>query len=342
MATSEASTTDPVAQLAQCLSHGRISKPEGILRLVLSLDGIPEAEAVSVLTHLTEIVRASPHNKHALAGRAGLVNALLLNLSRFSDALRPHLLRLLFLAGSQRFSVHDSRSALAQLQRNELAAAARGGSPAATLAAATLNLELFQLLGDVVAASPSAQTPSAFWEMGAGVLGMTGFDLPADRLVQLAARGALTAAFWVQLDPSSSLTTLLSLFDANGCGFQLQLQRVGAGVLRAELLLTETRREMSSPRLFGNFRVQVGLGGIVARQNSDREPSPTCTPAPFEREAVLRSDAWHFVLLTLKRGSLLFKDEALISIDGMPAICAPAFRFPSFSSVRTNLGHYQP
>eukprot|EP00962_Isochrysis_galbana_P002791 scaffold773_cov114-Isochrysis_galbana.AAC.1 len=208
-----------VSQLAQCLIHGRISKPDSILRLVLRLDTFPEHEALAALARLIEIVSASPHNRHAIAGRAGLVNALILNLSRFPDNLRPPLLKILLLAGRQRFTVHDTRAVLAQVQRAE---SADGGEGAAC------SLELLQLLCDVVSVSPSARVPSAFWDMGAGVLGMTGFDLPPENLVPLAARGAFTVALWVHLDPLSSLTTLFSLFDANGSGLQLQLHRVGA------------------------------------------------------------------------------------------------------------------
>jgi hypothetical protein len=112
---SVATTPDAVSQLGQCLIHGRISKPDGILRLVLRLDTFPEHQALDALARLIEIVAASPHNRHAVAGRAGLVNALILNLSRFSDALRPPLLKLLLLAGRQRFTVHDTRAALAQV-----------------------------------------------------------------------------------------------------------------------------------------------------------------------------------------------------------------------------------
>jgi hypothetical protein len=208
---------DAVSLLAECLIHGRIAKPDGILRLVLRLDTFPEPQAEAALARLIELVSASPHNRHAVAGRAGLVNALIVHLARFSDALRPQLLKLLLLAGRQRFTVHDTRAALAQVQQTE----------STDGAGAACSLELLQLLCDVVAASPTARTPSAFWDMGAGVLGMTGFDLPPESLVPLAARGAFTAALWVQLDPLSSLTTLFSLFDANGSGMQLQLYRVG-------------------------------------------------------------------------------------------------------------------
>lgn len=215
-------------ELRPYVSNGRITKPEGILRLLLGLDKVLEERARAVLDGLIDAVRESPHNKHALAGRVALVNTLLVHLPRLPEDLRPRLLTLLRLAGSQRFTVHDSRSMLAQLQRNDTGGPAAQGGPAAAASAATRSLELLTLLTDVVSASPSAATPGAFWDMGAGVLGATGFDLPADRLVALAAKGALTATFWVQMDVSSGLTTLFSLYDATGCGLQLQLQRAAA------------------------------------------------------------------------------------------------------------------
>ena len=36
--------------------------------------------------------------------------------------------------------------------------------------------------------------------MGVGVMGATGFDLPADRLVHLLARGAFAVSIWVRIE----------------------------------------------------------------------------------------------------------------------------------------------
>lgn len=135
-------------------------------------------------------------------------------------------------------------------------------------------------------------------------------------------------------------------------------------MFRAELLLTETRREGTQPRFLGGLRAQVRplrSGRVNARpcrpapaSTHARPPpplalraqaaalggrsmaadasTPICMPAPFETEVMLHSDMWHFVLLSLRRGTLLSKDEAAISVDGAPAVFAPTFRYPGFSA----------
>ena len=216
MAAAAAGSPSPSASLLDsCLINGRIERAEPIRRLLLS----PQAD-LPLLERLLSLASASQHNLHSLAANAGLISSVLAELGRYEPPLRAKLLQLMLLAGRQRWTVADTRGALALLRRNERI------EGEGALAAATYNLEVLELLCQVVAGAPSATTPSAFWDMGAGVLGNQGFDLPAEKLVPLAARGALTWALWVQLDALSGLTTLLSLFDANGCGLQLQLHRV--------------------------------------------------------------------------------------------------------------------
>lgn len=73
-------------------------------------------------------------------------------------------------------------------------------------------------------------------------------------------------------------------------------------MLRAELLVTETKRDVTTPRLFGGFRVQAAVGAALGGRMHSADAQLETRPAPFEREPILRADGWHFVLLSLRRG----------------------------------------
>ena len=103
------------------------------------------------------------------------LNAALTLLPRFGDAVRRSIaLRIIRYLGNHRFTVHNTRFVLAAVMRH-LDEASSGDGEAARSA-----LELLQLLGDVLAGSAysAAVDLPAFWDMGDGVMGATGFDLP--------------------------------------------------------------------------------------------------------------------------------------------------------------------
>jgi hypothetical protein len=111
---------------------------------------------------------------------------------------------------------------------------------------------------------------------------MTGFDLPPESLIPLAARGAWTVALWVQLDPLSSLTTLFSLFDANGSGLQLQLHRVSASHPASKTVLVDlfiARASLSSYRPI--TRGPINNEGSHYQYGSDASPPHTLGTSNF-------------------------------------------------------------
>ena len=219
---------------------GRIIAQDACKRLFLRLHELPEQQMLGVLERLDTAFRASAHNRHVCAGPAGMVHDMLQALPRYKGAARERVLELLRLLGAHRFSMQNMRSLLAELQSSAASAgSAETGGEAARQAAGAVALELLELLCDIVAggAAEPAGKPKAFWDMGIGVLGATGFELPAEHVVALASRGAFTFCCWVKVDPPSGPTSLFSVFDGGAAGLQLQLHRVGAHSVRAELLV---------------------------------------------------------------------------------------------------------
>jgi hypothetical protein len=182
---------------------GRIVAPEACKRFMLKLHELPEPQLLGALERLATAFRASPHNRHACAGPAGMVNDLLHLLPNYQGAARERVLELLRLLGAHRFEVHNMRLLLAKLQVNEASAGrASVGSEQERQAAGAAALELLELLCDIVGGADEGHgTPRAFWDMGVGVLGATGFELPADRVAQLAAKGGFSFCAWVRIEP---------------------------------------------------------------------------------------------------------------------------------------------
>ena len=87
-----------------------------------------------------------------------MVNDMLQMLSAYHGASREALLKLLRLLGAHRFTVHNMRSTLAQLQSSEVTAGRAGGK--ASQMADTLTLELLELLCDVVGSAPEGPCSS--------------------------------------------------------------------------------------------------------------------------------------------------------------------------------------
>ena len=147
------------------------------------------------LKTVERLLASSPHNRQ-LCSEGGALNSALALLPRFDDApRRAAALRIIRHLGNHRFTVHNMRFVLAAVARNLDAAAGSDGG-ASTSAA----LELLQLMVDVLASSPGPAELPAFWDMGVGVMGATGFDLPADRLIHLASKGGVTISCWIRLD----------------------------------------------------------------------------------------------------------------------------------------------
>ena len=169
------------------------------------------------------------------AGREGHVGLLLGQLARLDDGARGAALGVLQQLGAHRFTVHDTRSFLAALPALE-AAIGRGGPEGEH--AAERARELLELLCSItrLGSEPTA-TPTAYWDMGVGVMGATGFDLPAERVVSLAAKGGFTLCAWVRLEQASQPAAVFGVSDGAGAGMQLQLHRAGAGHMRAQLLV---------------------------------------------------------------------------------------------------------
>ncbi|KAL1521639.1 hypothetical protein AB1Y20_021296 [Prymnesium parvum] len=332
-------------QLDALLSHGRLTSPEGCRRLFDSLPSLPAAQQLSTLTRLEAALSASPHNRNVCAGPAGLVNAALRQLPHFHDAdCRRAAVRIVRLLGRHRFTVHNTRTFLAAIQREEAAARAAGAEGGT--AARAHSLELLRLLVEIVGGAPDPAEPSAFWDMAVGVMGATGFDLPAERVVGLAARGSFTLTVWLRLETlPANPTAVFAVVDAAGVGLQLQLHRAAPALARAELVVTEPRQGSTAARMLG-MRLSGGAGS--ARGTGTDASSTTFEFGP---DAVVRVGSWHLLSLSCRRSTLLAlgssmlsgqgiaRDEALLCVDGHRAIRAQGFRYPSFSTDRAASGH---
>ena len=215
----------PGVKLESVLQHGRLTSAEGCRRLFESLSALPVAQQLSTLTRLEAALSVSPHNRNVCADGAGLVNVALAQLPQFEDPeCRAAALRIVRQLGRHRFTVHNTRTFLAAIQHDE--AVLRGGSGEKAARAGAEALELLQLLVDIISGSPDPAEPSAFWDMAVGVMGATGFDLPAERIVSLAARGGFTVSAWLRLEQlPANPTVVFALVDATGVGLQLQLHR---------------------------------------------------------------------------------------------------------------------
>ena len=168
------------------------------------LSSLTEQELLTV----EKLLATSAHNRQVCTVGETL-NAALALLPKFEDeARRAIALRIIRHLGDHRFTVHNTRFVLAAVMRHlDNAVAATGTQSAAEASAA---LELLQLMGDVLigsARSAAADLPS-FWDMGVGVMGATGFDLPADQLVALVSRGSFSVSIWVRtrIDCASPLS----------------------------------------------------------------------------------------------------------------------------------------
>ena len=144
------------------------------------------------LATVEKLLASSAHNREVCTV-GDTLNAALSLLPKFEDdARRAVALRIIRHLGNHRFTVHNTRFVLAEVMRH-LDAAANGAESAAEASAA---LELLQLMGDVLVGSArsAAVDLPAFWDMGVGVMGATGFDLPADRLIPLASKGTFSVS----------------------------------------------------------------------------------------------------------------------------------------------------
>eukprot|EP00965_Chrysotila_dentata_P071663 2367676-Pleurochrysis_carterae.AAC.1 len=65
---------------------------------------------------------------------------------------------------------------------------------------------------------------------------------------------------------------------------------------------------------------------------------PVCTVGSFGADAVCHSSNWHFLCLSLRKGSLIGRDEALLSIDGTLCCHAQNFRFPQLAPTAAHGG----
>jgi hypothetical protein len=162
----------------------------------------------SELLTVEKLLASSPHNRQVCTV-GDTLNAALALLPRFEDATRRAIaLRIIRHLGNHRFTVHNTRYVLAAVMR-QLDEAAAGGEAGG--AAASAALELLQLMGDVLsgsALSAAIELP-AFWDMGVGVMGATGFDLPADKLVHLAAKGSFAVSIWMRLEQLGASPTAI-------------------------------------------------------------------------------------------------------------------------------------
>ena len=148
---------------------------------------LSEAELATV----EKLLASSPHNRQVCTLGDSLNAALALLPHIEEGARRASALRIIRHLGNHRFTVHNTRFVLAEVMRRLEEAASAPGEAAASAASAAA-LELLQLMGDVLVGSArsAAVDLPAFWDMGVGVMGATGFDLPSERLVALAAKGA--------------------------------------------------------------------------------------------------------------------------------------------------------
>jgi hypothetical protein len=301
-----------------------------------ALDTLPLSE----LEQLERLVAASPHNRQICTQTPALINAAIELLPRLDEPpRRAAVIRVVRHLGNHRFTVHNTRRLLAAIQQSEADASSAA------------SLELLQLLGDVLsgAGSPSAE-PSAFWDMAAGVMGATGFDLPAEKIVSTVAKGGFTLSAWVRLEQlSASPTAVFGVSDAAGSGLQLQLQRSTAGLARPALLLSEPPRASGAARLLGGMRalganLESRFGATQARHGQPGAAGAAAvesgaTLVEFDAELPLRCGTWHFITLSCRKGSLLslvsaagsrgVRDEALVSLDGSRAARAAGFSYPA-------------
>ena len=312
---------------------GRLLRPlSGKFVETLHKLDLPELEA------LEAILAASPHNRQLSTG-GDLLNLALAQLPRIEDAeRRAAMLRIIRHMGSHRFTVHNTRYLLASVALSE-AAHASGGFAGASAGSAAL--ELLQLMGDVLGASTGPDLP-AYWDMGVGVMGATGFDLPADRLVLLASKGAFAISCWLRLDAlNTQPIAVFGVTDAVGAGVQLQLSRAGAGLARAELLVTEPQRSANP-----GSKLLARLPGAAARQSAAAlggNVSFETSIVIFEGDMVVRCGAWHLLTLSCRRGALLGfgsagRDEALLCVDGSRAARANGFRYPAWVTEQSSQG----
>ena len=304
-----------MTSLDAILTHGRLTSADGCRRLFEQLNSLNVPQQLSTLTRLEACLSISPHNRNVCAGPAGLVNAVLAQLPQFEDPeCRSAALRIVRQLGRHRFTVHNMRSFLAAIQQNE--AMLRSASSHA-MRAGTEVIELIGLLVDIIAGSADPTEPAAFWDMAVGVMGATGFDLPADRIVMLVSKGSFTLSTWLRLEQlPPNPTVVFAVVDGHGDGLQLQLHRAGAGIARAELVITEPKYGSTATRMLGVRLGGAGHGGGV---------DASSTTAEFGADAVIRIGSWHLLTLSCRRSSLLSlavtfsqglggsRDEALLS-----------------------------
>ena len=298
------------------------------------------------LATVERLLASSAHNRQVCAVGETL-NAALALLPRFEEAPRRAIaLRILRHLGLHRFTVHNLRFVLAQImERLDLATEESEGEAQAS--AASSALELLQLMNDVIAGSAlsAAVDLPAFWDMGVGVMGATGFDLPADSLVNLAAKGAFSISIWIRVEQlGASPTAVFGVADALGAGMQIQLQRASAGVAIPELLVTEPPRAASTASRLLSGRLGAALGG-----GGGGGISAGALACSFEGNMGIRCGQWHLITLSCRRGTMLSlgalalggssRDEALLSIDGSRAAKATNFRYPTLSTERAANGH---
>lgn len=123
------------------------------------------------------LLNSSPHNREVAASGDALNAAVAAMPDIIDDARRSTVLKILRHLGSHRFTVHNTRIVLSaiktQLERGESRTA----------------LDLLHLMADVFGAPGPTELP-AFWDMGVGIVGATGLELPADPLVQLVAKAS--------------------------------------------------------------------------------------------------------------------------------------------------------
>ena len=146
----------------------------------VAIDTAFKSENINQLTEIEKSLASSPHIRQSYSSGDDTLNKAVTQLPRFKDAeSRTVAIRIIRHLANHRFTVHNTRFVLAAVARH----LQEGGSEQDALA-------LLELLGDAIAGPPAGDVSQlrAFWHMGSGVMGATGFDLPADKVVRLASK----------------------------------------------------------------------------------------------------------------------------------------------------------